>query len=73
MFEAFLKSLPDSIYRIKGYIKFNQSQLPTLFQFSYGVPLYMKESMDMPLNLVFIGEGIDWKSIENKLNALEKE
>jgi G3E family GTPase len=73
MFEAFLKSLPDSIYRIKGYIKFNQSQLPTLFQFSYGVPLYMKESMDMPLNLVFIGEGIDWKSIENKLTALEKE
>jgi G3E family GTPase len=71
-FETFLKSLPDSIYRIKGYIKFDQSEFPTLFQYSYGVPLYMKEYMNMPLNLVFIGEGIDWKNIESQLQALEK-
>ncbi|WML44989.1 GTP-binding protein [Neobacillus sp. PS3-40] len=71
-FENFLKSLPDTIYRIKGYIKFGQSDLPTLFQFSYGMPLYMKEYMNMPLNLVFIGEGIDWKTIESQLNILEK-
>jgi G3E family GTPase len=71
-FELFLKSLPDTIYRIKGYIRFEQSDLPTLFQFSYGVPLYMKEYMKMPLNLVFIGEGIDWKVIEEQLKALEK-
>jgi G3E family GTPase len=71
-FELFLKSLPDTIYRIKGYIRFEQSDLPTLFQFSYGVPLYMKEYMKMPLNLVFIGEGIDWKVIEKQLKALEK-
>lgn len=72
MFESFLKNLPDTIYRIKGYIKFGQSDFPTLFQYSYGVPLYMKEYMKTPLNLVFIGENIDWKNIEIQLQALEK-
>lgn len=71
-FEAFLKGLPESIYRIKGYLKFDQSQYPTLFQFSYGMPLYMQEYMNMPLNLVLIGENIDWNIIEGKLAALEK-
>ena len=33
-FETFLKQLPDSIYRIKGYLKFHQSSQPLLFQFS---------------------------------------
>ncbi|HJV16139.1 MAG TPA: GTP-binding protein [Bacillales bacterium] len=70
-FEEFLSNLPSTIYRIKGYIQFDQSEYPTLFQFSYGVPLYMKEEMKMPLNLVFIGEGIDWNIIEIQLKSLE--
>ncbi|UII54459.1 GTP-binding protein [Cytobacillus spongiae] len=72
-FEDFLRALPDSIYRIKGYVKFTQSQYPTLFQFSYGMPLYMQEYMNLPLNLVFIGEGIQWREIEEQLALLEKE
>lgn len=71
-FEDFLKELPDTIYRIKGYIKFDYSKLPFLFQYSYGMPLYMKEEMNMPLNLVFIGENIDWTVIQNQLSLLEK-
>jgi G3E family GTPase len=71
-FEEFLRNLPSTIYRIKGYIQFDQSEYPTLFQFSYGVPLYMKEEMKMPLNLVFIGEDIDWNIIETQLKSLEK-
>jgi G3E family GTPase len=71
-FEEFLRNLPNTIYRIKGYIQFEQSEYPTLFQFSYGVPLYMKEEMKMPLNLVFIGEDIDWNLIETQLKSLEK-
>ncbi|MDQ0197685.1 CobW family GTP-binding protein [Neobacillus ginsengisoli] len=69
-FEAFLKSLPDTVYRIKGYVKFDRSNYPTLFQFSYGMPIYMQEFMNLPLNLVFIGENIDWKQIEIKLAEL---
>jgi len=71
-FEEFLKELPDTIYRIKGYVKFDYSEQPFLFQFSYGMPLYMKEDMSMPLNLVFIGENIDWNVIQEKLAILEK-
>jgi G3E family GTPase len=71
-FEDFLKNLPDTIYRIKGYVKFDYSELPYLFQFSYGMPLYMKEDMNMPLNLVFIGENINWDEIETQLENLER-
>ncbi|MFF2450631.1 CobW family GTP-binding protein [Neobacillus sp. NPDC058068] len=71
-FEEFLKELPDTIYRIKGYVKFDSAALPFLFQFSYGMPLYIKEEMNLPLNLVFIGENIDWNRIEEQLENIEK-
>ena len=71
-FENFLRSLPDTIYRIKGYILFSHSQYPDLFQYSYGMPLYMKEYMKMPLNLVFIGQVTDWSEIEAQLRKLEE-
>jgi G3E family GTPase len=71
-FEDFLRSLPDSIYRIKGYIQFRSSEYPDLFQYSYGMPLYMKEYMRMPLNLVFIGQGTDWSQIKSQLHQLER-
>ncbi|MDN3019374.1 GTP-binding protein [Paenibacillus sp. BSR1-1] len=72
-FEEFLRGLPDTIYRIKGYIKFDYSDHPFLFQFSYGMPLYIKEYMNLPLNLVFIGENIDWPQIQTQLFILENE
>ncbi|MBZ9536083.1 GTP-binding protein [Cytobacillus oceanisediminis] len=69
-FEFFLRELPNTIYRIKGYVKFHQAKYPDLFQYSYGMPLFMQEEMNMPLNMVFIGENIDWKKVENELNLL---
>jgi len=71
-FESFLQALPDTIYRIKGYVKFSSTSFPYLFQFSYGMPIYIKEEMNMPLNLVFIGENILWDEISRKLQELEK-
>lgn len=71
-FEAFLRSLPDTIYRIKGYLKFPSYSYSILFQFSYGMPLYMKENMNYPLNLVFIGESIDWSDVKSRLMRLEE-
>ncbi|MFY2154397.1 CobW family GTP-binding protein [Cytobacillus firmus] len=70
-FEDFLRGLPDTVYRIKGYMKLNSSQYPFLFQFSYGMPLYMQENINMPLNMVFIGEKLDWAEIEQRLKILE--
>lgn len=71
-FENFLQALPDTIYRIKGYVKFSPTSYPYLFQFSYGMPIYIKEEMNLPLNLVFIGENILWDEISSKLQELEK-
>ncbi|WP_436372471.1 CobW family GTP-binding protein [Cytobacillus sp. BC1816] len=70
-FEDFLRGLPDTVYRIKGYLKLNSSQYPLLFQYSYGMPLYMQENMNLPLNMVFIGENLDWEDMKKKLTALE--
>jgi hypothetical protein len=36
------------------------------------MPLYMQENINMPLNIVFIGENLDWDIIEQQLLALEK-
>jgi G3E family GTPase len=70
-FEQLLGSLPDTIYRIKGYIKFDQAQYPVMFQFSYGMPIYLKEYMNFPLNLVFIGEDVNWADVSKQLAVLE--
>jgi G3E family GTPase len=70
-FEIFLRSLPDTLYRMKGYIRFSEGDYPYLFQFSYGMPIYMKEDMNYPLNIVFIGENINWNEVKKQLNKLE--
>jgi G3E family GTPase len=72
-FEEFLKNLPETIYRIKGYVKFHYSEKPFLFQYAYGMPLYMKEYMNRELNLVFIGETVNWRIIKDQLILLESE
>ncbi|MEH7121039.1 GTP-binding protein [Neobacillus vireti] len=72
-FEEFLKNLPDTIYRIKGYLKFQHSEQPFLFQYAYGMPLYMKEYMNRRLNLVFIGENVNWSTIKEKLASLQEQ
>ncbi len=70
-FMSFLHGLPDTIYRMKGYIQFTNSLYPELFQYSYGMPIFLPENMKMPLNLVFIGENIDWHNLKSQLKALE--
>ncbi|MFT8321271.1 MAG: GTP-binding protein [Bacillus sp. (in: firmicutes)] len=69
-FDSFLRSLPETIYRIKGYVPFSHAKYPSLFQYSYGTPIFMQEYMMMPLNMVFIGEKINWGEIEAKLDIL---
>ncbi|MCJ0908191.1 CobW family GTP-binding protein [Mammaliicoccus sciuri] len=67
----FLRQLPDSILRIKGFVKFREEPEQTyLFQYAFGVPQYEPEIMNMPLTIVIIGESIDKASIRNKLDML---
>lgn len=72
-FEDWLRSLPETVYRMKGYVSFTHSPYPCLFQYSYGMPLFMNEMMKMPLNMVIIGEELDEGLIHDQLLALEKQ
>lgn len=71
LFEEFLKTMPDSIYRIKGYIRFTGFQDTFLFQYAYGMPLHTRSGMNMKNTLVFIGDGLDHSSLETTLKKLE--
>ncbi len=70
-FENWLRGMPDNIYRIKGYIRFTHSDTLYLFQYSYGMPFYMKELVKIPTNLVFIGENLPVEKIKKDLLILE--
>lgn len=70
-FEHFLRGMPDTIFRIKGYIRFSHTKESFLFQYSYGMPLYMKEPMNRQQTLVFIGEHLDHSLLQMQLSALE--
>jgi G3E family GTPase len=70
-FEDWLRSLPDTVYRMKGYLSFTHSQYPYLFQYSYGMPMFMNEMINMPLNIVIIGENLNKQQILLQLKELE--
>ncbi|TYR80874.1 GTP-binding protein [Priestia megaterium] len=70
-FEDWLRQMPDTIYRIKGYLRFTHSDDTYSFQYSYGMPLYMKELMKLPTTLVFIGENLDHEALRAQLQQLE--
>ncbi|MBM7702001.1 CobW family GTP-binding protein [Metabacillus iocasae] len=72
-FENWLRNMPDTIYRIKGYMRFTHSKETYLFQYSYGMPLYMKELMKFPSVLVFIGENLQHDEMKKQLQQLEEQ
>ncbi|WP_078380306.1 CobW family GTP-binding protein [Sutcliffiella halmapala] len=71
-FEDWLRELPDSVYRIKGYLNLKHTSSIYLFQYSYGTPLYLKEPIKVPLNLVIIGENLNIPLLTSQLQKLEE-
>ncbi|MGM0845378.1 MAG: CobW family GTP-binding protein [Bacillota bacterium] len=71
-FENWLRKLPDSIYRMKGYIPFTGRSYPFMFQYSYGMPVLLPENMNLPKTLVIIGESLDEAKIRDELKDMEK-
>ncbi|MFK2824130.1 GTP-binding protein [Bacillus sp. B190/17] len=71
-FEQWVRRHSGQIYRMKGYVPVEQSKFPMLFQYSYGMPLWMPEEMNMPANLVIIGEQLDQINMLAELKELEK-
>ncbi|MHA6260862.1 CobW family GTP-binding protein [Sporosarcina sp. CAU 1771] len=58
-FEDWVKSLPDTVYRMKGYVPLVGYKNPYLFQYAYGMVSWLPEYVKMPSRLVIIGEGIE--------------
>lgn len=69
-FEEWLRNMPDTVYRMKGYISFTHSQYPYLFQYSYGTPVMIPELMKMPLTMVIIGQDLNKEEIVQQLSDL---
>ena len=57
-FEEWIKSLPTSVYRIKGYVPIKGIRNPMLFQYAYGLVQWIPEYINMPPKIVLIGENI---------------
>ncbi|UBH22861.1 GTP-binding protein [Macrococcus armenti] len=71
-FVTWLSQLPDSVLRVKGFIKFRENKDQTvLFQYAYGIPQYEAEVMNMPLKLVIIGEGLEKQKLMDQLDQLQ--
>ncbi|ETT80895.1 CobW family GTP-binding protein [Viridibacillus sp. FSL R5-0477] len=59
VFEAWLRTIPSTIYRMKGYVPIKGMKNPMLFQYAYGLTQWMPEYMQMPPNIVIIGENVN--------------
>lgn len=57
-FEQWIKALPDTVYRMKGYVPVEGASHPFLFQYAYGMVNWLPEYVKMDPSLVVIGEGI---------------
>ena len=57
-FEDWVRQLPDTVYRMKGYVPIEGVKNPMLFQYAYGMVQWLPEFINMPAKLVIIGENI---------------
>ncbi|MFY2307253.1 CobW family GTP-binding protein [Lysinibacillus fusiformis] len=57
-FEEWVRALPETIYRMKGYVPVDGIKNPMLFQYAYGMVQWLPEYIKMPAKLVIIGENV---------------
>lgn len=57
-FEDWVRSLPETVYRMKGYVPIEGVRNPMLFQYAYGMVQWLPEYVKMEPKLVLIGENI---------------
>lgn len=58
-FEEWVRKLPDTIYRMKGYVPLVGHKNPYLFQYAYGMVQWLPEYMKMPPQIVIIGDQVN--------------
>jgi G3E family GTPase len=57
-FEDWLRTLPSTVFRMKGYVPIEGIKNPMLFQYSYGMVQWLPEFVKMDPSIVIIGEQI---------------
>lgn len=57
-FEDWIRELPETVYRMKGYVPIEGIKNPMLFQYAYGMVQWLPEYVKMAPSLVIIGENI---------------
>lgn len=58
-FEKWVKELPDTIYRMKGYVPLKGHKNPFLFQYAYGMVQWLPEYIKMNPQIVIIGDQVE--------------
>ncbi|MFS0576368.1 GTP-binding protein [Sporosarcina sp. 179-K 3D1 HS] len=73
-FEEWVRSLPETIYRMKGYVPIQGVKNPMLFQYAYGMVNWLPEYVKMEPRLVIIGEDLenvaDFRSVNPDLDEI---
>ncbi|NIK72403.1 MULTISPECIES: CobW family GTP-binding protein [unclassified Paenibacillus] len=74
-FEAFLKQLPDQVYRAKGIVSFSDTASRFLFQYAYRETDFIRITPQGEVNdvAVFIGEHFSKDALLEELRKLERE
>lgn len=57
--EEWVRTLPQTVYRMKGYLPIAGNSKPMLFQYAYGLIQWMPEYMKMAPKLVIIGDHVN--------------
>ncbi|QUG41587.1 GTP-binding protein [Psychrobacillus sp. INOP01] len=58
-FEQWVRELPDTIYRMKGYVPLKGHKNPYLFQYAYGMVQWLPEYIKMQPQIVIIGDSVE--------------
>lgn len=72
LFYQFIMRLPDSVLRLKGFVKFRDLPEVTYeFQYAMGLPDYGIIDKDVPMTIVIIGESLDTDRLRNQLDMIQ--
>lgn len=69
-FEEWVRELPTTVYRMKGFVPIEGMQYPMLFQYAYGLVQWIPEYMKMPPKIVMIGENVQSVPVIGEENRL---
>lgn len=70
-FEEWVEKVSANIFRLKGFLRFTGENQTFLTQLAYGKALTLALPINLPMNLVIIGENLDKEQLKKELAALE--